>query len=118
MDRSIHYGGINGATGRPAIPPLTVQQLSAAIRQLSDPVNLPELRLRQQRDEQIHLGLREGVSACRLDVVGWGIVFAEDADPAVEEALSELIAHRRGQAGDRCRVFKGCLLYTSDAADE
>ena len=104
---TVYYGGINGATGRPAIPPLTVQQLSAAIRQLSDPVNLRELRLRHQRDEQIGLGLREGVSACHLDVVGWGIVFAEDADPAVEEALSELIAHRRGQAGDRCRVFKG-----------
>ncbi len=107
MDSSIHYGGINGATGQSTIPPLTVRQLSEAIRQLSEPANLGDLRRRQEQDGLEALGLRPGVSPCRLEATGWGIVFAEDADPAVEEALSELIAHRRGQAGNRCRVFKG-----------
>jgi hypothetical protein len=49
-----------------------------------------------------------------LDSVGWGIVFEQEADPAVREALEPLIAHRQRQAAsgeDLFREFAGSDGY-------
>lgn len=51
-----------------------------------------------------------------LAETGWGVIFGRD-DPrasAIESALSELLAHRSGQAGERYRVFSGDRGYRSD----
>jgi hypothetical protein len=94
---------IIGATGQTEIPPLTIGELATAIKELSDPVNLRDLSRRKKQNEKKQLGI--SFSPCRLDTAGWGLVFAEDADPQIEEALSELIKHRESQAGEKCRVF-------------
>jgi hypothetical protein len=46
-----------------------------------------------------------------LAQAGWGVVFAETADPAVRAALEPLLARRRGQAGTLFREFTGADGY-------
>lgn len=55
--------------------------------------------------------LREAGNPNELDQVGWGIVFAVDADPKIKEALLPLLALRQQQAGDLYRQFEDASSY-------
>ena len=46
-----------------------------------------------------------------LDQSGWGIIFARDADPAIKEALSDLLRLRQEQSGPLFRVYEDKLGY-------
>ncbi len=106
-DELLTFNGIDGATGGYAIEPMTVSELAESVEGAAAPANFSELVARHQRKTEGHLGVTAGVDPKKLDQTGWGILFARDADPGIREALDDLIALRRDQAGDRFRIFAG-----------
>jgi len=94
----LFLNGIDAETGAYDIPPLDLDALVARIRGQRPPEDLRELRYRAASR-----GLAR-VDPKRLDQSGWGIVFAQDSDPAIREALAPLLELRRSQAGERFRV--------------
>jgi WD40 repeat protein len=54
---------------------------------------------------------RERELKADLFETGWGAIFAQDADPALQAALTELLTWRNGQAKQRFRIFAGSNGY-------
>lgn len=97
--------GIDVTTGKPMVPALTthqVVQLARGQRLNKNDFHLQDLQNKKQQiqDEAnpLHLGTAEHVDPLKLEESGWGIIFAENADPAIYEALTELREHRQRQA--------------------
>src|SRR5262245_14226487 len=96
------FNGINGASGEYLLPSMTPQQVADIVRgEPQDETHLRELKWWYQRVTQAHLGPKEGVDPKQLAETGWGVIFAHNADPAIKEALGELLEHRREQACQR-----------------
>lgn len=111
-DQALVFNGINGTSGEYLLPPLTPQQITRLARGESiDPEHLKELKRRHLQRTQKSLGLKHGVDPKDLSQAGWGAIFAHNADPAVREALKELLDYRREQAtkvkAGRYREFRG-----------
>src|SRR5687768_7888558 len=93
------FNGVDGASGDYLLPPMTPQQIAEiALGEPQDPVHLKELKWWYQRVTQATLGPREGIDPRNLAETGWGVLFPHGADPAIKEALGELLAHRQHQA--------------------
>ncbi len=62
-----------------------------------------------------HYGLSDGLDPRSLADSGWGVIFACDVDPAIPDALQQLLSHRREQATrideNRYREFVGVDAY-------
>ena len=108
------FNGINGITGDYGLPPMTGEELSAFIRGEKKPENLSELRFRHSSASEKTLGVKEGIDPTKLDQAGWGIIFAHEANPAVKEALTDLITLRKVQAGDHFRLYEGANGHRRD----
>ena len=105
MDEFIYSNGINIDTGTYAIDPMRVDDLDALLRKEPPPENINELSARAQKPKS--LGVKEGVDPKCLNQAGWGVIFADDADPAVEKALQPLLAWRHAQAGRYFQKYSG-----------
>jgi Peptidase family C25 len=113
---AVVFNGIDATTGTYLLPPMSPQALSLLARgQAFDPADLRELRWWRHRVAEAAFGPMEGVDPRRLAETGWGVIFAHDTDPAVREALGELLDHRRGEAASvhehRYREFIGDKAY-------
>ncbi|MGD8804269.1 MAG: C25 family cysteine peptidase [Chloroflexota bacterium] len=106
MEQLLYFNGVNGDTGEYDLPPMTGEELFSFIRGEAPAENLNELRFRYQQATQQHLGVKEGIDPKDLAQAGWGVIFAHDADPAVKEALSDLLELRRKQANKEREYFK------------
>jgi hypothetical protein len=94
---TLFLNGIDGTTGGYLQPALTPAELVRLARR-----EAPETRhlgKRRSKGQPIPQGLKEGLDPRRLEEAGWGVVFTEDADPLIREALEPLLQHRRRQAG-------------------
>jgi hypothetical protein len=93
------FNGVNGASGAYLLPSMPLAQVARLTRgPYPDREHLTELRWWRDRLDQATFAPTEGVDPADLAEAGWGVIFAEHADPAVREALDELLVHRRRQA--------------------
>jgi len=96
---TLHFNGIDGASGGYLLAGVTPAQVSAVARgETLDEGHLKELKWWYQRASQGHYGVKEGVDPKNIAEAGWGVIFTHDSDPAVREALDELLAFRQEQA--------------------
>jgi DNA/RNA endonuclease G (NUC1)/V8-like Glu-specific endopeptidase len=104
----LFFNGINAASGDYLLPPLTAHDVAdMAQGEQLDPNHLKELQQWWQRISQADFAPVEGVDPTNLAQTGWGVIFAHDADPAIKEALAELLEHRRSLASqDRERYYR------------
>ena len=92
----LFFNGINGSTGDYLLPPLTEEQVSRIAQG-------EEFHPDDKEDIDLKMGLGpdfvliEGVDPKNLAETGWGVIFAHNAGPAIREALSELLEHRKKQ---------------------
>jgi hypothetical protein len=97
----LFFNGINGSTGDYLLPPLTAEQVSRIAQgEEFDPDELYDLQQKKKLVEGLDADFApvEGVDPKKLEETGWGVIFAYNADPAIREALSELLEHRKRQA--------------------
>ena len=109
-EEKFYFNGINGDSGNYDLPPMTGSELYSLIIGEEEPENINELRYRHQQDSSSDLGVREGIDLKVLggdNGAGWGVIFHRDADPAIKEAMSELLVLREEQAGERFRLYEG-----------
>lgn len=96
------FNGVDGSTGDYLLPPMSPAQLSTVVQGTSleeaDPSHLKELKWWYARLTQGHYGAKEGVDPKDLAQAGWGVIFAHDSDPALREALKELLDWRKEEA--------------------
>lgn len=102
--RDLYFNGINGATGGYGLEPMSDQEFANLI-----------VKQKKPRKDLVSYRPRYGIDEKNLAETGWGILLPHDnSDPAkmarnkaVKEALSELLEHRKNQAGEYFKVFEG-----------
>jgi hypothetical protein len=99
--------GVQASTGQ-LLPGLTPDDL----RHIDDSADA--VQARGSSDNTDFLAVSD-VDPGKLEESGWGVVFAQDADPAIRQALEPLIEHRRKQVNDPrlFRLFEGAAGYRS-----
>ncbi len=114
-DGLLYFNGLNGSTGDYGLPPMTHEELLRFIMGQENQDHLDELRDRHAQSTITHYGVIPGVDPLNLAQAGWGVIFAHDANPAIKEALSELLQWRSQQAGPYFKVFEGSNGFQHDA---
>lgn len=106
-EQLLYFNGINAATGSYLRPPMPLSEFSRmAAKDGVEPVQ--ETR-----------GIPKGVDPANLAEAGWGVIFPQDADPAVREALKPLLERRRSQVGENAPWrFRELSYYSGESKDD
>ena len=109
------FNGVDAATGAYLTPALSAEQVAQLAQgEALDAQRMDELRARHEAQTAQTMGVPWGVDAQDLAQAGWGVVFAQDADPQLVSALAALLQLRSGQAGDRYKEFSGSAGVRAD----
>ncbi|MBD2199377.1 MULTISPECIES: hypothetical protein [Calothrix] len=101
LTEELYFNGIDGASGGYLLPPLTPEQVARIAQgEDFDPIEISELKKKDLHVKGLEPDFApiEGVDPKNLAETGWGVIFAYNADPAIKEALKELLEHRQRQA--------------------
>jgi len=101
LTKELYFNGIDGASGSYLLPPLTPEEVSRIAQgEDFDPIEISELKKKDLHVKGLEPDFApiEGVDPKNLAETGWGVIFAYNADPAIKEALKELLEHRQRQA--------------------
>ncbi|NID14087.1 C25 family cysteine peptidase [Luteibacter yeojuensis] len=109
---SLSVNGIDGSNGDYLLPDATVDSVARLARGEPSAMPTDDRTMASLRMTTPHLGL--SLDLQNLAEAGWGVVFHREADPAVRDALSPLLALRRSQAGDRYKEYAGDAGFWGD----
>ena len=111
VDGLLFANGVDATTGGPLLAPMTVESLARLATTAPPDRSGAELAARHRRVTEQVYAPKQGVDPTDLAQTGWGVVFAQDADPRVVAALTPLLERRHAQAGalveERYREFTG-----------
>lgn len=98
MDDLLYFNGIDATNGSYLLPAVEAQLFSKALEGLElDPAEQTELNNWFFKRTRPNMGLKEG-SPKDLAQAGWGVIFPSQTEPALRQALGELLAWRQEQA--------------------
>lgn len=105
-DDTLTFFGV-GTDGRPAFPPLAV----ADVAKLATASDVPATTRPKVAGT---LGPPSWVDRERLEEAGWGVVYAEGLDPAIQRALEPLVERRGASANSKQGLFKALTVAPTD----
>ncbi|QDT50542.1 Nuclease precursor [Symmachiella dynata] len=100
------FNGIDATTGDYLAAPMSAQQIAEIA--LRDPTFPPNMlgtdsntkHLRELKSKTVQsFGTRFGVNPDKVETAGWGVIFPQEIDPQIIEALRPLLELRKEQAG-------------------
>jgi hypothetical protein len=101
LDDLIAFNGIDATTGDYLINPMKESEASRiALDHPQDKNTVSAINIVKRQAEVEHLGPAFDINAEDVTQAGWAIVFHQDEDQKVKDALAPLIEHRRQQVGD------------------
>jgi hypothetical protein len=99
LPTTLFCDGVDAGSGLYVPAPRTLEEIARiALGERWDPEYLESLQDRSWREEQSAFLPPDDADVDDLATTGWGVIFARDADPAIREALSPLLDHRRAAA--------------------
>ena len=98
VDGLLFANGVDATTGGPLLAPMTVESLARLATSAPADQAGAELAARHRRAIEQVYAPKQGVDPTDLAQTGWGIVFAEDADPRIVTALTPMLERRHAQA--------------------
>lgn len=107
----IYVNGISALTGEYLVPPIDFEDIQSILKteQASNSSYKNEVSFLTRiwkAITQSHLGLPPDIKPEEVAQAGWGIVFDENEDPAIKDALDPFIEHRRQQVPNKLvKVF-------------
>ncbi len=108
MSEELFYvNGLNASTGAYIEDPLSAAQLAGRVlNEAQENWQKAAFKTRAERGAAT-MGAIIGLDMNDLAQVGWGVIFAANADPAVQANLKELIDHRQQVSHGLCKVYSG-----------